>query len=188
MIRRSTLALAIVCPILWMAGCASGDGRGGSAPGPSEGPARAPSTSPADVSTMATRIEQLGQQRYPDQYAGLEVAGDKIVVYRRPSPEFDAAVRAAGAGSAVGVEFRDASYSARQLDQLRARVVADIGFWKDRGIAVYTVHARHDGSAVEVSAPEVEPAQREMTQRYGGAPPVVVVRGAPVVPVGQATG
>ncbi len=124
------------------------------------------------------RVDELGRSRFPDRYAGLERAGDTLVVHRKPSAALDEAVRVLAAGNPV--EFRDAPHSRRELEALRKRVERDLDGWRRRGVAVSSVGTAPDGTAVEVGAPDVARVRQEFTERYGADAPLRVEQIGPI--------
>jgi hypothetical protein len=89
-----------------------------------------------------------------------------LVIYRVPNAELDAAVRARL--SATNVDFADARWTAAHMDELSDKVMADRGYWRDRGVAVNGAGPIYDGSAVEVmidGAPGRH--QTAFDERYG---------------------
>ena len=180
--RRSVFAVAAAV-LLAGQGCAAAGSNGspGEAAGTPASPTRDSGREPAggDVNDLAERVERVALQRFPDRYAGLEISGDRLVLYRKPSPQLDAAVRALS-GEARLV-LRDAPYSARELQRVRDDVLADADHWRRRGIVISSVAVKHDGTAVEVGTANVERARRELSQRYGATAPLEVVAAGPIV-------
>lgn len=159
--------LLVGAGLLLALGCgASGTGPAAGASGPVEG-----------VGQLAGQVEQLGRD-HAASFAGLEVRGETVVVYRTPSPQLDAAVRALP--GAERVVLRDAPHSARELEQLRARISRDIAHWEREGVLVSSLLVRHDGTAVEVTSPQAGRARQAFAERYGSGAPLVVVEGGPV--------
>ncbi|MGH3897042.1 MAG: hypothetical protein ACRDTA_02075 [Pseudonocardiaceae bacterium] len=129
------------------------------------------------MSKSAGQVEQLGE-RFPAHYAGLELVAGQIVIYRKPSTDFDQALQ--GLHLPVEVVVRDAPYSAAELQPLVERIQGDFDYWRGLGVPIITVGARHDGTAVEVGTERPDQASRLLPQRYGAVPPVVAVRTGPV--------
>jgi hypothetical protein len=171
MMRRGAVLAGLLALVVGVSGCAAANG--GQSPG-----APPPSADIDRTTQAAMRVEGLCQDRFPDRYAGLELRPGVIVVYRKPSPQLDDAVRALVPG--FEVSFRDAPYSQRELQPLRDRITADIDYWKGRGITVSTVGVKNDGTAVVVGTAQVDLAKRELPARYGNAPPVLVVERGPI--------
>ncbi|MDR7280586.1 hypothetical protein [Catenuloplanes atrovinosus] len=138
---------------------------------------------PADLATVLARVESAGRAQFPDSFAGLEVNQAEVlgIVYRVPSPDFDAFLRAEGA--AVCLEVRDAAYDLRTLLTLQERIVADLGHWRTAGIEIGVVGCRHDGTGVEVSTRQVAQAQDQLPRRYGPEVPIFVRDEAPPRPL-----
>jgi hypothetical protein len=130
------------------------------------------------VEDLARRVEKLMRERYGEHYAGVEVSKGRVVLFRKPSSEVDAATRALPAGTTVVI--RDAPHSARELEHLRDDVLADAEQLRRRGIVLSSVAVRHDGTSVEVGAVEVERARRELARRHGAAAPIRVVPAGPL--------
>ncbi len=159
MTRRRVLLATAMVGVLWsVSGCAGRAVGGGS-------------TAPPPSGDLATRVEEQGN-RYPDQYAGLEVTPDGIVVYRKPGGGLDAAVRAVVAGA--NISFRDASHTRAELTPLAERITADAEYWKAQGIPVWSVAVRHDGSGVEVGTPAGDRLLVAARIRYGATAPIIV--------------
>lgn len=169
----SVVALAVLGSV---SGCGGGDGRGGAAR-PGVGASGRPQEA---LDGVAARVETVARDRFAFAYAGLRIRGGGLVVYRRPAAGFDDAVRRA-AGD-VRISYQDAPYSASELQVLRARVEADVGYWSARGVPVSTVSVRVDGSAVEVGTSAPELARREFPRRYGARPPTRIVQSGPISP------
>lgn len=146
---------------------------GAAAAGPP--PAREPisTVQEGDVSDAATTVDQWARERFPGNYAGIEIEDSRVEVYRTPSAAFDDGLRRLDL-RAEAVP-RDAPYSARELQALADRVTSDIGYWQGRGIEISSVGARQDGTAVEVGTPEPEKLGPLLAGRYGSAPPAVAV-------------
>ena len=176
--RRIAIAAAVA--LVPAAACAGGAPTGPTGSSTLGGAPTSSARDTGEVGEVVAAIEQLGRERFPDRYAGVELAEGRVVVYRKPAPELDAAVRALP--QEPGVEVRDAPYSATELQALQERVQGDVDYWERRGITVRTVGARHDGTAVEVGTAQVERAERELPGRYAGLPPIVVLPAGPVVP------
>jgi hypothetical protein len=141
-----------------------------------------PATPPALDAAMA-RIERAGRADFADSYAGLEVdqAGVRAIVYRVPSAVFDEFVRHAAENTCVVV--RDAAHGLSELTRWHDRVVADLGVWKERGIRISTVGARHDGTGVEVGTPDVAGTREALAAHYGAAAPLIFLEQGPVTPL-----
>jgi hypothetical protein len=165
----SRLAVAVgVCLVLFaLPGCAA-----------DAAPGREPSGS--DVSDAAARVDEWARTQFPQVYAGLETRAARVLVYRKPSPEFDAGLRALDL-PAPAVP-RDAPYAAPELEALATRIVGDIEYWRGQGIEIASVGARHDGSAVEVGSPQADQLAPRLTARYGPTPPAVVEQVGPIRP------
>lgn len=138
---------------------------------------------PADLAAVLARVESAGRAEFPDSFAGLEVDQAEVlgIVHRVPSADFDAFLRAEGAG--VCLVVRDARHDLRTLLSLQERIVADLGYWRDAGIEIGVVSSRHDGSGVEVGTRQVAQAQERLPQRYGPDVPIFVRDEAPPRPL-----
>jgi hypothetical protein len=130
------------------------------------------------VEDLARRVEEHMQQRYGEHYAGVEVSNGRVVLYRKPSPQVDAAARALAGGTTVVI--RDAPHSARELERLRDSVLADAEQLRRLGVVLSSVAVRHDGTAVEIGAVDVERARRELARRHGATAPIRVVAVGPI--------
>lgn len=163
--------LALVVPV---AGIAT------AAPEPVAAPAAAQMRS--DVNEDAGRVEQWAHERFPDLYAGLATFDTKLLVFRKPSAEFDTELGRLELSTPV--ELRDAPYSNRELEVLANRVVGDIGYWQTQGVEIMSVGARNDGTAVEVGTPQADKLGPLLPGRYGVTPPAVAESVGPVAPAG----
>jgi hypothetical protein len=140
------------------------------------------------IEALIGRVRTAGEARFAAVFAGLEVVPEQVrmVVYRKPSAEFDAYLRAEAGDQCVVV--RDAAHSQAELMALVDRISGDLADWRSRGIAINTVGPRNDGSGVEVGTQNVTAAQVELPRRYGTAVPITVVDQGPVRPLlGDAT-
>ncbi|OAA23216.1 hypothetical protein UG55_10394 [Frankia sp. EI5c] len=118
----------------------------------------------------AARVAEIGS-RHPAQYAGVAVSGATLVVYRRPGGDLDNAVRAVAGG--VPVVFQDAPHTWAELAALAARIQADLPYWRDRGLPIWSVASRHDGTGVEVGGPAGDRLPAAVRARYGDAPIII---------------
>jgi hypothetical protein len=145
-----------------------------------------PATPPALDAAIA-RIDRGGRADFADSYAGLEVDQERVraVVYRVPSAAFDDFVRISAADTCVVV--RDTQHALAELTAWHDRIVADLPMWRDRGIRISTVGARHDGIGVEVGTQDVAQARRALLAAYGHRAPLVFVEEGPVVPLASPT-
>ncbi|MEV4415045.1 hypothetical protein [Catellatospora sp. NPDC049609] len=192
--RTATLLLLGVV----LAGCGGSAGAGAptlDGPGTSGCGADRPTPSPIETAgaTMygesavlgeaLTALAQSGEGRFRDVYAGVEVVPEHgyAVLYRRPSAELDAYAEQVAKGECI--YLRDAAFSHAELLELTQRIVADMGYWKERGIAVHLVGPKHDGSGITVGVEEVEKAQAALPERYGLRIPITVEPGGAPVPL-----
>jgi hypothetical protein len=131
---------------------------------------------------LATKVTQAGEGQFAAVYAGLELTPDqlRLIVYRKPSAEFDAYLRTAAGDGCLMV--RDAPHSQAELLALVHRISDDFGYWRKRGIAINSVGPNHDGTGVEVGTQNITAAQVELPMRYGMAVPIKVVEQGPIVP------
>lgn len=143
-----TAVTALVTAAL-LGGCATAEptrvppGRGGTPP------VGAPVNDPA-LTEAADVVEPLLADRFPHAYAGVELDHVRrlLIVHRVPDARLDEAVRAAV--PRVEVAFRDARMNLRDMRDLADRVLADQGYWRERGIDISAVGPRTDGSGVRV--------------------------------------
>ena len=142
---------------------------------------RVPATFPPPDAAI-TRIDQGGRDEFAESYAGIELDQHRgrAVVYRVPSAAFDEFIRRGAENACVVV--RDAAHSTSDLRTWHDRVLADLPFWRHRGIGIVSIGARHDGAGVEVGTREVERARRELPARYGSRAPLIFVAEGPVRP------
>jgi hypothetical protein len=139
------------------------------------------------LDSLIKKVQGAGPARFGAVFAGIEVVPEQVrmIVYRKPSAEFDAYLRAEAGDECVIV--RDAEHSQAELMALVKRITADMSYWRGRGIAINTVGPKHDGSGVEVGTQNIA-AQVELPKRYGGAVPIKVVEQGPVRPLVEPTG
>ncbi len=128
----------------------------------------------ARVGEAANRLEPMLRDSWSGSFAGLEVDGNRLIIYRKPDAGLDAAVREHA--SNVEIEFRDAQHSTDDLRPLVDRVNADRPYWRQRGFEVRAVSPRTDGSGVEVllSANDLDQGRDTFRQRYPGVPLILV--------------
>jgi len=184
------LAVAVLgLGLLSLAGCAQ-PGRGGlaaPAPGPTSplwiscpSPRPNPTSTLDEIYQISSSLSELADrvrpvaQRFPDVYSGLAIEAecDRLVVYRVPSADFDAAVRAALPGEPILI--RDAKYSERELEALAHRISDDFAYWRARGIEVVSVGGDPGAGVMRVGTKDVERVKREFPARYGIAVPFEV--------------
>lgn len=178
----SAVTLAALCALGACAGQPAAPPR---EPQPAPPPVSSPVSADPALTAAADAVEPFLRTSFADSFAGLVLdhAGHALIVYRRPDPGLDSAVRERV--SAVRVVFRDAKYSMRLLQDLSARVIDDTGYWRDRGVTVNGAGPAADGSGVEVMTADGSSAdQRAMDERYG-AGAVRVVPGSAVPPIGR---
>lgn len=133
--------------------------------------AQPPAASPAGATEdTADQVDRWARERFPQVYAGLQKHEGRVLVYRKPSPEFDAGLRELRPPAPV--ETIDAPYSAQELEAVSSRVVADIPYWRGQGIDVMSVGSRFDGTAVDVGTPQPQQLEPLLPGRYGTTPPV----------------
>ncbi|WP_256725579.1 hypothetical protein [Streptomyces sp. IMTB 2501] len=149
-------------------------------------PAPSPSNSsgPPDqqrLDAAADAVQRLGASQ-PDSFTGLVVdnPGDRVIVYRKPRPAFDAALARLHTG--VRIVERDAPRSISELATTRNRVTALLGHTTG-----YTIVSVGDGSVASYTAGVVEVgvsgdlprAKQELGARFGDE--VAVAAGEPAV-------
>lgn len=101
-----------------------------------------------------------------DVYAGwrLDLDRQKLLVFRKPSAEFDAELKKRV--NDARIELRDAPYSFADLRQFTVRIENDESYWSSRGIKVIDMLPRSDGAAVIVAVSDPTKAKQEMPKRY----------------------
>ncbi|WP_155368052.1 hypothetical protein [Catellatospora vulcania] len=121
---------------------------------------------------IADAVTAVGKQRFPDVFAGVftDVPAGRVIVWRKSSAEFDAAV--AAQPWAAQVRLRDAAHSAGELAQVRTTVTADDAYWRSRGLELNLIQLRYDGECVEVGTIDPDRAETEMTAKYGESAPL----------------
>ncbi|MEH1167332.1 hypothetical protein V6V47_18295 [Micromonospora sp. CPCC 205539] len=129
----------------------------------------------------ATQVENAALPRWPHTYAGvsLDVPGDVLLVYRVPTRDFDAEIRALV--PAVTVRFVDTPYSARTLDRWIERVRADVAHWQSRGVVVHSSFVEL-GECVTLEVAEPQRDAAKLAAFYPGIP-LCVRKGWPAVPL-----
>lgn len=140
---------------------------------------------PAALAAAMARIDAGGRADHAASYAGLEVDQQRVraVVYRVPSAEFDDFIRLSAENTCIVV--RDAAHSLAELAAWNDRVVADLDAWREYGVRISSVVARHDGVGVEVGTRDVERARAELPRRYGSSAPLVFVEQGEVIPLAE---
>ena len=128
--------------------------------------AAAPASS-APGHPLAGTLQGSLEESFPDTFAGL--IGDEqqqnLVVYRLPDPDLDAFVR--DALGQTPVEFRDAAYSLRQMNEVVKQLGEDTAHWKDQGVELNACGPQPDGSGVQVFVTKNSPeTERAFQQRY----------------------
>jgi hypothetical protein len=170
----SRLLAAALIPLLLTVACAQPpdpqDGTTVTPPPPPKEPKKVSEPAPAqraDAADQAPTVERFCRSRFPDHYAALAVGkGQKsLIVYRRPLAGFDAAVRQQFPHLAMS--FQDARYSQRELTAMVHRVLADTGYWRERGIEIQGVGPAGDGNSVLVTTSDVGRARKLLSQHYG---------------------
>jgi hypothetical protein len=111
-------------------------------------------------------------------YGGVEISNEwrKVIVYRLPNPELDAAI--CNAVHEVTVQLNDIVQSAAEANRLAQQIIKETGFRKQSGFQIFTVATLMDGRvSVGVDNPGVA---RKALARYG--PYLVIAKGAPARP------
>ena len=179
--RPRAVVLTWLAMMLFAAGCAdrSVDEPATPEPAPTASPAVSGPVDDPALSAAADTVDRIVQASYRDWYAGtvLDHGGSTMTVYRKPGSDLDAAVRRAVPG--VAVVFRDAKLSRTEMQALVDRIMADTGYWRDRGVTVNGSGPLEDGSGVSVMT-EAGSAREaaELTRHYGQT--VVVSAGSAV--------
>jgi hypothetical protein len=172
----SRLLGAALIPLLLAAACAqppdAGEATTVTPPPPPGEPKKVEETAPsprADAVDQAPTVERFCRSTFPDHYAALAVEEDQqsLIVYRRPLARFDAAVRQQF--PRLAIRFEDARYSERELTATVQRILADTGYWRERGIEIQGVGPAGDGNSVLVTTPDPGPARRLLSRHYGVA-------------------
>lgn len=115
-------------------------------------------------------LKPLLEGEFATTYASVVVRNNvpMLVIFRKPNPQFEAAVRKATPN--VRIDFRDARYSYAELSDHQDWVIKDREYWSGRGIVVNSVGHGTDGSALEVGT-ETNPPEdfvRQLEARYPG--------------------
>ncbi|MFG1626900.1 hypothetical protein [Kribbella sp. NPDC049227] len=140
-----------------------------------------PSGNDPAVMAAAEVLNPLLLQDFAASFAGLVLDHDKrvVIVYRKPDAALDARVREKVKG--VTVELRDARMSQREMADLRDRVIGDIGYWGERGVAVNGAGPKPDGSGVEVMTTSGDSSDQEKLRAHYRTDAILVTQGQPVI-------
>ncbi|TCC64678.1 hypothetical protein E0H73_09905 [Kribbella pittospori] len=140
-----------------------------------------PSGNDAAVTAAADVLNPLLLQDFPASFAGLVLDHDKrvVIVYRKPDAALDARVREEVKG--VTVDLRDARMSQREMAALRDRVIADISYWAERGIAVNGAGPKPDGSGVEVMTTSGTSSDQKKLRAHYRTNAILVTQGHPAI-------
>jgi hypothetical protein len=125
-----------------------------------------PMNDPA-LSRAAGAVQPLLDSRFKSTYAGLEVRNEvpMLVIYRKPDPELDTAVRMAAPD--VRIEFRDARYTRAEMAEHVQRVMDDTVYWQNRGVEIVFAGPDVDGSGVKVGSTNAPgDFARQLEERY----------------------
>lgn len=140
------------------------------------------STNDPVLDRAATEIDGLLRTKYAQWYSGkvLEHSTKTMTIFRKPGSDLDTAVRARVTD--VRIRFADARLSEAEMLALTDRIMADIAFWRERGIDVNGAGPMPDGSAVKVRTPTGTKDDADKLERHYQRP-IVVERGS-AVPAG----
>jgi hypothetical protein len=172
-LSRHVLAPAVAVALCFTAG-ACGSTPAGSIDPPAGGAVRhdEPTARPSDNDPALLRaadvLEPLLKRSFPAGFSGLAIdnARHQVIIYRRPDPALDAAVRA-HAPARVRVVIRDAKFSLREMDRLANQIMADSGYWRDRGVSIQSAGPKVDGSGVAVGTARGPADAPALARRYG---------------------
>jgi hypothetical protein len=164
---------AALVPLLLAAACAQPPDRGEAAtvtsPPSASDPAapRLPSPEADAVRQASPAVERFCRSKFPDHYAALAIGPDqkRLIVYRRPHATLDDAVR--GQFPSLTIDFENARYSERELTAVVQRILADVDYWRGRGVDIQGVGPAGDGNSVLVTTQDPGPAQNLLTPHYG---------------------
>ncbi|MFI6226158.1 hypothetical protein ACIBCR_02425 [Micromonospora echinospora] len=168
-------SVLLAAPALAVAGAASGPRPPAPTPFPSDWPNQ------EKLMNAYAKVETDARKHFPDTYAGsqLDLPGDALVVHRKPSPEFDEAIRALVPG--VTVRYAYASHSERQVNAWTERVIADYDYWRGRGITLHGIGPdMGQGVFVEIDNPFRDDIA--LLTHYDDLP-LRVEQGGPAVPL-----
>lgn len=148
-------------------------------PAPSAPPV--PSSNDPAVTAAADVLNPLLLRDFAASFAGLVLDHDQriVIVYRKPDAALDARVREKVKG--VTVELRDARMSQREMADLRDRVMADSGYWGERGVSVNGAGPKPDGSGVEVMTTSGSPSDQGKLRAHYRTDAILVTQGQPVI-------
>jgi hypothetical protein len=126
---------------------------------------------------VAGRLQPFARAHFASVYSGLELrsAQNRLRVYRKPSPDFDAWMLSAFRSECI--EAVDARHSEQELRALGDRVSADLDYWRKHGVQVSYFSVKSDGTDVEVATTDVARTKREFALRYGADAPLRFVYG-----------
>ncbi|MFI6763177.1 hypothetical protein ACIBF5_29005 [Micromonospora sp. NPDC050417] len=120
---------------------------------------------------------------YRAVYAGTEtdIPGNRLLVHRKPSEAFDAAVRTLV--PAERLWLRDVPYSAVDLEAGLTRVRGDMTYWQNRGIAISTISTQPGLGCVQIGLPNLDRGRAALVEHYKPNTPVCVVFELPPIPM-----
>ncbi|MFF4835925.1 hypothetical protein [Streptomyces sp. NPDC001315] len=136
------------------------------------------------LSAAADEVDTIVRPRYEDWYAStvLDHRGGVMTVYRKPGSDLDTAVRSRVSG--VKLVFKDSALSEMTMLALVRKIMADTGYWRERGIVITGGGPLSDGSGVEMMTQAGTDAEAtRLSKHYDSR--VVVERGTAVAAPGE---
>jgi hypothetical protein len=119
-------------------------------------------------------IQPFCSEQFPHHYAGFGVfprPGKQpgVTVFRRPSMLFDLKVRERFADLGDALTFADARWSAKHLEELAQRVIAERHYWADLGVHIHKVIPSPSGEELAIVTPDASSARGRLATLYGPA-------------------
>ncbi len=132
------------------------------------------SVSPSDDSGKQNppeidEIAAYAEQHFPQSYTGVSAEGTTTVVHRVPRSGDALDESVTRRFSSASVRFADTRRTAKELDALTRRILADTATLRSKGVRVATVGPDVVRGVVVVTTDDVATARSLLTARYGDA-------------------
>jgi hypothetical protein len=127
-------------------------------------------TNAYELSRLADEIHRVGQEDFPEVYAGviMDTDIDRLLVWRKPSVEFDAIL--AASQDREKIVTLCARYSYEQLLGAVSQLTADYEYWKAQGLTLHQFGPDYKQNCVLVSTEDPGRAKVKLTARYPDLP------------------
>jgi hypothetical protein len=124
----------------------------------------------ASLSEITNSVHVLAESRFADFYAGvaMDTETDRVSVWRKPSAEFDRALKALPGHDKIDIYC--APHSLKGLLEVSETLSQDATYWETQGLPLYRFGPRVDGTCVEVFVTDPEHAAKELGRHYPGLP------------------